>query len=164
MASETPVWVIRSGPTGSSVIDDFEANSLVAISFLNFGVGTVVGLRADELKATITAHRTDMTPGAISGAASRLIRFAVDVAVGDIVISPGADRVLVGRIAGDYEYSEQAPIDTYNHIRSVDWERSDARDQLPAGIRSGFRSRITIYQPAKPSSAHGSITRSKETH
>jgi restriction system protein len=82
MDREPAVWVVRAG-RGGRYAAEFEAHGMVAIGFSDFP--SVAGLTREEITSLATA---DLAPAAAGVAAGQLLRFAQEIHVGDLVVSP----------------------------------------------------------------------------
>ena len=78
-----------------------------------------------------------------------LYRFANEMHVGDLVLTPDAAdaSVLVGRIAGDYEYRDETPIPDHQHVRRVEWLGRVERDELSRQARQAIGAPIAVFKP-----------------
>lgn len=137
-------WVVRAGDQGK-YIGDFEAGGFVAIGFK---AGDITGLT----RAEIRKHLENINPGKkerVAGDAGMLFRFANELGVGDIVVTPdGATReLLFGEVAGPYEYREQAPVAEFHQVRRVTWLARHSRDLLPRRVLYSLGSVLTIFKP-----------------
>ena len=80
-----------------------------------------------------------------------LRRFAIDVQIGDWVISQGTpdfSRVLVGLVTGPYAFRPMRELDDYAHTRPVDWWESIASSALPYEAAKGLGTPQAIFRPA----------------
>jgi len=104
-------------------------------------------LGRDELKERLAATYPTKKPGAIPGDAGVLIRFAEEMQVGDLVISPQkADRTLnFGIVDGDF-YTEPL-AETHRNRRPVRWIRTGVpRDDFPQAALHEIGSAITLFR------------------
>jgi hypothetical protein len=62
-----------------------------------------------------------------------VMRFATEVAPGDLVVTPDspAREVMVGEIVGDYRWDGESPIPDHRHLRPVRWLDECPKDELP---------------------------------
>jgi restriction system protein len=114
-----PVWVVRAGRGGLHA-DAFEELGVVALSVEP--VPSVAGLSQAEIIEHAVA-RPDVNAARARGHAAMLFRFANEIHVGDLVVTPDAENatVLVGRVVGGYEYRHAVPIPGHRHVRRVAW-------------------------------------------
>lgn len=115
--------MIRSGETVQE-IDALRHAGLVGLRF--DGVGDVRELTAMQVEAAIT-------PTAEESAAqlrSRLMRFAVDVTVGDLLVIPNTlDReVWFAFVTGGYEFTAEPTVPGYAQAREASWAGWAERD------------------------------------
>lgn len=136
------VWVVRAGKGGRHTAD-FESLGLVAIGFEEAGNPT--GLTREQLFDQ-TREAAGSRAGNIAG---QVDRFARVIRVGDLVAVPdgGTRELLCGRITGDYEYRDTAPVAHFHHVRSVQWLARRHRDDLPDRMLFTLGSLLTVFKP-----------------
>ena len=66
-----------------------------------------------------------------------------------LVLTPDAENatVLVGRIDGDYEYRDDAPITGHQHVRRVTWFGRMSRSDLPGQARQAIGAPMAVFKP-----------------
>jgi restriction system protein len=134
--------VVRAGKGGRNAAD-FEQLGLIAIGFAEAGNPT--GLSREQL-----FEQTRANAGSRAGnIAGQVDRFARVMRPGDLVAIPdgGTRELLCGRIAGDFEYRDVAPIAHFDNVRSVDWIARRDRDDLPDRILYTLGSLLTVFKP-----------------
>jgi predicted Mrr-cat superfamily restriction endonuclease len=139
------VWVVRAGE-GGRFVDAFETTGVISIQVE--GVGDVAAFSGHEiLERLLTA--TDMGPGKAQSHAATLYRFAREMKVGDFVITPDRERgeLVIGRIAGDYEFKKAPPVDGLQHLRPVDWLGRVAWGKLPQQVRRTLGAPMAVFKP-----------------
>lgn len=142
-AAEDPkVWVVRAGK-GGRYAAEFEELGLIAIGKAEAGDPT--GLSREQLFEQ-TRERAGSRAGNIAG---QLDRFARVMRTGDLVAVPdgGTRELLCGRIVGDFEYREVAPVADFRNVRKVDWLARRDRDDLPDRILYTLGSLLTVFKP-----------------
>lgn len=139
------VWVVRAGRGGLHA-DAFEEHSLVALSVER--VPSVAGLSHEEIVGHAVG-RHDVNPARARGHAAMLYRFANELGVGDLVLTPDAEdaTVLVGRIVGDYEYRDEVPVAGHQHVRRVAWFGRLSRRDLPGQVRQAIGAPMAVFKP-----------------
>ena len=120
------VWVIRVGDSGKDEYGEwfFDAG-LLAVSFGQRRPVSEYDTR-DALRRYIQNDRNNnkRTGPKAGNAASQLWRFAKEIAVGDLILTPRSrpDRLAaVGRVTGDYAFRPDLR-DGGLHTRTVQWE------------------------------------------
>ncbi|HXD54189.1 MAG TPA: restriction endonuclease [Solirubrobacteraceae bacterium] len=109
-------------------------------------VGSAEGRsRAELLSAVRGIYGSKGAPGV----AGMLFRFANDMRIEDLVITPDSEtrELHIGRISGDYEFRPIPVIPRYPHTRRVVWTRSFSRDELPKRLLYQLGSLLTVSTP-----------------
>jgi predicted Mrr-cat superfamily restriction endonuclease len=120
-------------------------------SVVRIGFGSVTDLRGlpanrADIAADFEAHHSEPTPGRISMSATQLYRFAHEIEIGDVVVTPVARNrsVSVGIIDGPYDWDE-GPRD-FKHLRRTVWLRHGmSRDRLSASTHEELSQRPTVF-------------------
>ncbi|MEX1100862.1 MAG: restriction endonuclease [Actinomycetota bacterium] len=143
------IWVVRAGTAGKYA-SEFEERDLV-------GIGTVVphslaSLSSDEIKERLKNQSDGDSRRTIAGRAGQLFRFAHDIDVGDLVITPdaGTRELLFGRVTSPYEFHETPIVGGFFHYRKVEWLGRRSRDLLPKRVLYSLGSLATVFQPGWP--------------
>jgi predicted Mrr-cat superfamily restriction endonuclease len=142
------LWLIRSGEGGREV-DACVANGVAAVEYPT--VGDVRQRTPAQVleEVRLARDRTDFDI-----LAQRLLDFALEVQVGDpVVTSDGARRQLVfGRVEGPYEWRDDSPVPGMRHLRPVEWLGRAHWDDLDDGARTTLvkypRTILRITDPA----------------
>jgi predicted Mrr-cat superfamily restriction endonuclease len=92
---------------------------------------------ADCIRQGVVALKASDTPE----------RFANEMQVGDIVVTPHAEerRVFFGEVTGEYVFDDAGPIPALPHTRAVRWLGDVARDAIPAERRKELDFPSTFY-------------------
>jgi len=138
------IWLLRAGKRGRFA-GDFVAAGVAAIGWPD--IGDVTGRDRAALVAAIEeAYEDEYAPGA----AGFLWRFANEISEGDIVLTPDSEtrEIHVGRITGPYMFRDPAPVEGFPNVRSVSWERSFSRDDLPQRVLYTLGSQGTLSCPS----------------
>ncbi len=138
------VWVVRAGKGGRNAAD-FEQAGLVAIGFPE--AGDPRGLSRDALFDRIL----EVAGSRAGNIAGQVDRFARVMAIGDLVIVPdGSTReLLCGRVTGEIDYQDPAPIAHFRNVRTVEWIARRDRDLLPDRALFTLGSLLTVFAPAE---------------
>jgi predicted Mrr-cat superfamily restriction endonuclease len=128
----TTTWLVRCGD-GGRYIDDAERESLITVDFGE--TSDVTGLSVEEIAVQLKDSKART---AISRLAEMLYAFANEIEEGDAIISSDRARrqVVVGRVAGPYEWVEDAEIPLQHHTRRVGWSARWGWDDLPAPVKN----------------------------
>lgn len=157
---ETNYWLIRAG-VGTKFFEEFYRDSCVAIGWDRIGkIGDENGMMSiEELKYLVEIEYQDLLSKKESGKecrrkvseiAAKIYRFTYEVKEGDIVITPGDDSVLIGRVVGDVyiennkyiskpESLEEQYIGELNKIRRVVWIKKIDKEKLEPNIKLELR-------------------------
>src|SRR5215213_6986633 len=114
----TTTWLVRWGDGGRH-IDDAVSRGIITVEFAN--ATDVTGLSVEEIAAQLEGTKTRT---AVNRLAEMLFAFANELDKDDVIISSDRARrqVVVGRLAGPYEYVEAEVIPDQHHTRLVDWK------------------------------------------
>ena len=123
-------WLIRAGER-SRHAGRFVDHDVVALGWPNVdGLGNFRDMTTEEIRGVLSRAALIGTPGQDT---TELVNFRDEVRTGDIVITPDARvrEILVGEVAGDYEYRDPSPAADYKHVRRVHWLGAFDRESLP---------------------------------
>jgi restriction system protein len=143
--SRKSMWMVRAGE-GGVYVDDFRADSFVAIGWIEMGDMSALRTREQFSKAVEKAY-----PGSrkmqVAVSAGQAFRFLREMMIGDRVLTydPGRREYLVGTVTGDYTYKPGA-ADSFPQVRSVQWDGSVKRDDLSVATRNSLGSIATLFQ------------------
>lgn len=158
IANETKYWLVRSG-VESKYFEEFSMNNQIALgwdlinnidifknnvnserirSVVNNKYLDFLTKLSDEKKANISRRITDIT--------NKIWRFVNELKVGDIILTPGSDEVLIGEVLseayvinGVYNKKRVNLDDTIvgelNKVRNVKWIKRMKRDDLEPNIK-----------------------------
>lgn len=95
----TVVWVIRAGPKGSYA-DDFERHGVVGVALPT--IGSVAGISPTEVRQQVVQKLRPEQPARAPGYGFMLYRFAHEIAISDLLVTPDGVRgeLLFGRVWG----------------------------------------------------------------
>ncbi len=157
---ETKYWLVRPG-VNSLFFDEFYNDGCIAIGWDRIGKidenGQVYSI--DSLKNLVEEKYEDLLSKKdslreykrkISDIAFKIFRFTYDVKVGDIVITPGENSVLIGRVTSGVEIvtdryipetlsNEEQYIGQLNKMRKVEWIKKIDKSKLEPNIRLELR-------------------------
>lgn len=113
------MWGIHNDTLTSELVDE---------GFVSIGWDEVGDLRAipngrEGIKEVLVATRPDGSPRSIAGQAGVLFRFANQMGIGDIVVSPYKpdSTINIGVVSGGYYYDASAP--THPHRLPIEWKK-----------------------------------------
>lgn len=139
----TKYWVVRADSDIQALV---EARSLVGIGWHE--VGDFGALPPDEIREQVRATYPGDNPYQTGRSAGQLRRFAHEIEVGDIVLTPikSTRQALIGKVAGPYQHNPAAETKSLTNTRSVEWIRTDIlRDDLPTQLRLSLMTHMTVF-------------------
>jgi len=141
------VWVVRAG-RGAVYAEEFRAAGVVSIGF-GF-TDSVGGLSWDDLSARMRKEMPDDPPVTVGLAAGALFRLANEFNVGDFVVTPElGGTLLIGEVAGPYEFRETTIGEDHHHVRPVRWFARIPRSALSEPGRRSMGSIQTLFLPSQ---------------
>jgi hypothetical protein len=157
-------WVVRAGE-GGTYFKHFEHNGVVAIGHMD-DIGVTAGsINNEDIPNVEIALRKKETgkgkdaknSGQISKAVSTIRSFVSNVRIGDVVITPKDNLLLIGKIASD-PYIKHEPIQIsrdglvssvklpFSLRREVEWETIESKSQIPWPVNDSLRSSQTLFR------------------
>ncbi len=136
------VWVVRAA--GGKHTDDFIAGGYVSIGW--FDVSSV-GSR-DEIRRRYEQEYPDALAGQVANETGQLAGFRLEMAEGDFVITPGADResLRYGRIVGPCVGLPVDGVRDHRNCRNVEWTDTPlSRSALAESLQSTLGSPRTVF-------------------
>ena len=146
------IWVIATGQNGEQFVD-FKNNNKVAIGWDDLGNLSNYETREDINNALNQYYPAEGTENQVNNSLA-LEEFSKKIKVGDLVyLKRGNNLILgVGKITSDYIYDDS--LDSFHHIRKVDWlkfREFDTVQQLNHTIARKTLTNFTQYpDTAKP--------------
>ena len=149
MTSTSPsVWCVRAeyGTYAPAFFD----GGYVAIGWFNEDLSgdTTRELIAARYRA---AYPTDSNI-VVGQQTGQIARFLLEIAEGDLVITPSAntERLHCGRVVGGYEFQPNDPACPYPHRRRVEWFKAPVlRSSLSVPLQNSLRSSLTVFNLAQ---------------
>jgi predicted Mrr-cat superfamily restriction endonuclease len=144
--SDESIWVVRAGK-GAEHLETFRREGLVAVA--HGEVGDLSEADTETILNRVRQALPDTTMRTVQVAAM-LRRLAIDIQIGDWVISLGArdSHMLVGLVTGPYAFRPMLELDGYVHTRPVDWWESFARSSLPHEAAKALGTPQALFRPA----------------
>lgn len=142
----TTMWGIHNDVLGAELIEQ----GFVSVGWEKVPDLRTVGHDQETIKAFLETAYPEVKAGAIPVWAGMLRKFGYEMRVGDLVVAPvKADSTIsIGRITGDYEYVEAAPV--HRHRRTVAWLRTGIpRASFPQPALYEIGSALTLFQVKK---------------
>ncbi len=139
------MWMVRAG-RGGDYVEDFIERSVVA-----FGGEALGPLTPDVTKDELTRRYAEKYPDEKEGSraswAGQLLRFVLEIKVGDEVICSDRERrrYLLGKVTSEYQWSPD-PQGQLAHVRRVTWTHEVPRDALQASTRNTLGSVLTVFR------------------
>ena len=140
------VWVIRGGER-NRLVDAFVAEGAIGVGYRS--IPDARSLADGELEHLLV-HRGGSASVTLH---ARMFRwFAWEMAVGDPVLMPDTPHreLVVGRVAGGYEFHAGLPPDRYRHRRAVEWIERVPFDVLPPEASRLHRQQQTLTRRTDP--------------
>jgi restriction system protein len=144
-ASMTSVWCVRGeyGTYARAFVD----GGYVSIGWLE-GVDLADATTRDLLAERYRAGNPGDSKLVVGQQVGQMSRFLLEMASGDIVITPDANTELLhcGRVEGGYVFEPGDPRCPYPHRRKVLWfERPLIRSSLSVPLQNTMRSSLTVF-------------------
>lgn len=113
------VWGVHNDRLNTELVE----GGFISIGWDELGDLRELGFEREVLKAALTQSFPDDKPRAIAGWAGILLRFGVEIAVGDVVVAPYRPdgTINIGIVTGEYEFHPEAEV--HRHRRRVRWEK-----------------------------------------
>lgn len=139
------VWVIRGGD-GNRLVDEFIDNDVTGVGFYRVPDGRTIS--DAEVGAILRAERVRVW----RQRAARFRSFVWAMSCGDVVVMPDTPRgeVVIGEVAGNYEYRLDLPVERYRHRRAVHWLGRHPHSDLPRGREDIYRQRESLRELEAP--------------
>jgi hypothetical protein len=141
---DATVWLIRAG-SGGRFASEFVGQGIAAIGWPE--VGDLSGRDRADLTTAVSEAYEDTSAGTVAG---QLYRFANELAVGDLVVTPDSQtrELHVGRVTGAYEFRDHAPIEGHPNTVRVEWIDQFSRDELPRRVLYKLGALMTVSTPS----------------
>src|SRR3954447_5747530 len=137
------VWGIHNNQPSLDLVGD----GFVGVGWDKIGDLSAFSTDRDSLKATVAAAYPEAKPGAIPVWAGVLNRFAFQIALDDLIISPErADSTInFGQVTSDYYWDTSA--DVHRHRRNVQWIKTGVpRATFSQTARYEIGSAVTLFR------------------
>ena len=137
------IWGIHNDRPELELID----NGFVSVGWDRIGDLRRLGPEREAIKAALAGAYPKAGPRAVAAWAGVLVRFAWEIAPGDLVVYPyKPDRTLnFGRVAGGYRFESDAP--THRHRRTVEWLQTGVpRELFTPGALYELGSALTLFR------------------
>lgn len=135
------MWVIRGGDKDRSV-DRFTDQGMIAVAFPEVPDAEI--LTRTEIRRFLAG---DLTTAALDAQVALLSAFVRELQVGDSLLMPDPRRgeVVVGAVAGPYEFDGSLPADE-RHRRAVTWLARHRVEDLPAAVQPRAKAKVALQQ------------------
>lgn len=146
--SEAPtVWMVRAG-RGGVYAPTFVERSVVIVGW--GAMGDVSGLSYETLLDLAAQRFRDVQRHQRGQTANALYRLAHTMVDGDLVITPEptSRTLLLGRVAGHYQFLDEPVGIDHQHARGIRWFARVGRDELSYGARNSVGSSLTLTRPS----------------
>jgi hypothetical protein len=141
------VWMLRAG-RGGMFAAAFVERSLAIVGW--GALGDVGEMSLEDLGKAYAAHWPNETATKRGQAVNTLHRLVHTIADGDLIITPepASRTLLLGRVAGPYQYLKDPPQEDYRSARPVTWFARVSRDELSYGARNSLGALMTLSRPS----------------
>jgi restriction system protein len=145
MTKPKHAWMVRAG-NENELADLVEEKSAVAIGWPEMGDISDLKKR-EQFKQRYREVYPDHSPGRVTVNAGQVYRFAREIHEGDYVLTyiKASREVLIGLVAGPYDYRVDPFLDHYPHVRQVQWLKKASRDDFSAPARNSMGSTLTVF-------------------
>lgn len=140
------VWCVRA--EFGTYTRQFLAGRYVAIGWMPTTDLSSVTTREEIRQFYRVAHPEDTSNIVVGQQVGQIARFRLDIALGDLVITPDADTELLhhGIVSGDYVFVPNDPACPYPHRRLVKWAPTPIlRSGLSVPLQNTLRSALTVF-------------------
>lgn len=154
---DTRYWIVRAG-VNANYFTDFQVDSRIAIGYDRFDdLKSIQSVEYDFFREQIVSKYPEIgdieskrsRSKRISDIATKIHRFVNELKIGDIVVTPGKDNILIGEIISDaiisnthYDSDYQTTnikdkniIGSLNKIREVKWVKNIPRDEAEPNLK-----------------------------
>jgi len=158
-AGSATVWMVRAGRDGVYA-PTFVERSMVIVGW--GAVGDVSALSREELVDAVAERFPTYRRNQRGQVVNTLYRLVHTMAAGDLVITPepASRTILLGHVAGLYEFLSTPVAEEQQHARGVRWFARARRDELSYGARSSLGTLLTLTRP----SHEAELLRLADTH
>ncbi len=138
------MWMVRAG-RGAYAVEDFKEKGVVAVGWEKLGDLSDVKGR-DQFIEMVQDAWPEMNKRQAIMSGSQIYRFVNEVIFDDRVITydPSRRVYYVGNLKGEYRYNPNL-IESFRHIRKVDWEGEVDRDKLKVATRNSLGAISTLF-------------------
>lgn len=140
------MWCIRAG-TGDRAHLSFLELKVVGLSDPGMGDLRKIPPDRQSFYAAYQRLRPHETRTGITGIAGKFFRFAHEITIEDLIVYPSRNenRVYVGRVTGQYKYSNQQ-IEDPPHQRSVKWLCNFSKSRLSKTAQRELGAARTFFE------------------
>lgn len=146
MSEPEHVWVVRSGNDNEIANEVWDKNA-VAIGWFELGdlsdlnTREAVKARYREVYETNSKYRVGVNSG-------QLFRFSHKIKQGDYILTyiKSSREIYIGIVDSPYFYKPgYFSVDSYAHVRKVNWLKAVSRDDFSAAARNSLGSTLTMF-------------------
>lgn len=145
MTNDKTVWVVRAG-NNNEIAQEVEEQSAVALGWADVSNLSSTSSR-DDVKSRVREAAPQYSKKLVISSAGQLFRFVHEMKEGDYVLTPikATREILMGQIAGPYEYNPNTISSVYPHVRKVKWQMKVSRDDFTPSARNALGSSLTVF-------------------
>ena len=130
-------WLVRPFPNNQNRINEFHAQSMVAIGWP--GIGNLTGKSREDIKKILAQPPYNAKGLELGNAYATIDIFVNQANIGDLVLVPNGDDIYFAEIVSDYKFEASVIIDGYPHQRDVRWISSTSRSALSKELRTSLK-------------------------
>jgi len=134
-------YVVKPYPDGKDRWKEFQEKSIIAIGWS--ALGDVSGKNRDEIKEFLR-DEYGLEGQSLGSAISQFYFFYAEISEGDYVIVPHEDVVLIGVVAGNYNFESADTDEGYPHQRKVSWKAKISQNSLSSELSRKLHTPRTI--------------------
>lgn len=138
--------MVRAG-NDNELADTVRQERVVAIGWDLMGDVTGLKGREDFKERYRETNPDETSENRLVVNAGQVYRFAREIEEGHYILTylKASREVLIGVVAGPYEYRDDAFLGHYYHVRRVQWLKSVSRDGFSPAARNSLGSTLTVF-------------------
>lgn len=141
------LWVVRAG-INSEIVNQVKKKGLIAIGWSEMKDCSSCQTREEFRAAYLRAYPDDASPVRQGVQSGQVFRFAREMKVGDLVMTPNSPtrEMMIDEVSGEYKYDPAAISPQYPNLRPVKWLKTISRDQMTAPLRAATGGIMAVFR------------------